>query len=148
VNQVLWEQWGQRVDRQRASGLSIAEFCRREGVSSVTFHTWKRKLQGTSVVRSGATEAASGHEAAKVSAAITRRRRSGPERADGAAPAGIANFVQVPVVGSRAGLWIELTLVDGTIVRIPQQNLAALQTVFTILRGGVVAPLLGEVSHV
>jgi hypothetical protein len=147
VNQVLWEQWGQRVDRQRASGLSIAEFCRREGVSSVTFHTWKRKLQGTTVVRSGATEAASGRGAAKVSAAITRRRRSGPVRADGAAPTGTANFVQVPVLGSRMGLWIELTLVDGTIVRIPQQNLAALQTVFTILRGGAVAPLLGEVSH-
>ena len=56
-------------------------------------------------------------------------------------------FCKLPVLGARSGPWIELTLVDGTIVRIPQQNLAALQTVFTILRGGEVAALAGEVSH-
>lgn len=44
-------------------------------------------------------------------------------------------------------MWIELTLVDGTIVRIPQQNLAALQTVFTILRGSAVSSTIGEVPH-
>jgi len=55
--------------------------------------------------------------------------------------------LELPVVGTRSGTWIELTLVDGTIVRIPQQNLAALQTVFTILRGGAMASLAGEVSH-
>jgi len=50
-------------------------------------------------------------------------------------------------LGARAGPWIELTLVAGTIVRIPQQNLAALQTVFTILRGGEAPAGQGEVSH-
>ena len=45
VNQVLWDQWRQRIERQRASGLSIAEFCRRENISRQGFHVWKRKLR-------------------------------------------------------------------------------------------------------
>lgn len=147
VNQVLWEQWRERMERQRQSGLSIAAFCRKEGVAAVTFHTWKRKLQGEAVARSAAAEVAPGRRAGKASDPISRRRGASPVRGDAAAKAGSANFLQLPVLGARSGPWIELTLVDGTIVRIPQQNLAALQTVFTILRGGAVAPLLGEVAH-
>jgi transposase-like protein len=147
VNQDLWEQWRERMERQRESGLSIAEFCRREGVSAVTFYTWKRKLQDEALVRSAAAESAPGRRTAKASGAISPRRRPRPRRADAAARGGGANFLQLPVLGARSGPWIELTLVDGTIVRIPQQNLAALQTVFTILRGGAVAAMPGEVAH-
>jgi len=34
VNRALWDQWQQRLERQRTSGLSVVEFCRREHVSS------------------------------------------------------------------------------------------------------------------
>ena len=148
VNQVLWEQWRERVERQRKSGLSIAEFCRKEGVSSITFHTWKRKLQGASSDGTSAAGGVSGRRGVKVSDAVTPRRRLRPAQAAAATTtAGSANFVQLPVVGARSAMWIELTLVDGAIVRIPQQNLAALQTVFTILRGSAVTSTIGEVSH-
>jgi hypothetical protein len=147
VNQVLWEQWRERMERQRESGLSIAEFCRKEGVSAVAFHTWKRKLRGQAVVRSPTGEAGPGRGAAKLSEATSPRRRPRAPRADGAARASSAKFLQLPVLGTRSGPWIELTLVDGTIVRIPQQNLAALQTVFMILRGGEIPAMPGEVSH-
>jgi hypothetical protein len=36
--------WRQRLQRQAASGLSIAAFCAREGVSSTSFQAWKRRL--------------------------------------------------------------------------------------------------------
>jgi hypothetical protein len=135
------------MERQRKSGLSIAEFCRKEGVSSVTFHTWKRKLQGESPDRSSATGGGVGVRGGKVSDTISPRRRPRPARDAATARAGRANFLELPVVGARSGTWIELTLVDGTIVRIPPQNLAALQTVFTILRGGAMASMVDEVSH-
>ena len=36
--------WRERLQRQATSGLSIAAFCAREGVSCVSFHAWKRRL--------------------------------------------------------------------------------------------------------
>lgn len=36
--------WRQRLQRQTSSGLSIPAFCAREGVSSASFHAWKRRL--------------------------------------------------------------------------------------------------------
>ena len=36
--------WRQRLQRQTSSGLSIPAFCSREGVSSASFHAWKRRL--------------------------------------------------------------------------------------------------------
>jgi hypothetical protein len=41
--------WRQRLQRQSASGLSIAAFCSREGVSSASFHAWKRRLAARSL---------------------------------------------------------------------------------------------------
>ena len=40
--------WEERLARQRASGLSVAEFCRRERVHPVTFYGWRRRLAGGS----------------------------------------------------------------------------------------------------
>lgn len=156
VNQVLWDRWRERLERQRRSGLSITEFCRKEGVSAVTFHTWKRKLRGEAMVgsagagaadRSTTDEGAAWRPTGPRSQAISSRRKPRRPRAGVAVRTGSANFLQLPVLGARSGPWIELTLVDGTIVRIPQQNLAALQTVFTILRGGEGLAQQGEVSH-
>jgi hypothetical protein len=36
--------WRQRFQRQAASGLSVAAFCAREGVSPNRFYYWKRRL--------------------------------------------------------------------------------------------------------
>ncbi len=36
--------WRQRLRRQTSSGLSISAFCAREGVSTVAFYAWKRRL--------------------------------------------------------------------------------------------------------
>jgi len=36
--------WRERLRRQTSSGLSIAAFCAREGVSSASFYAWRRRL--------------------------------------------------------------------------------------------------------
>jgi hypothetical protein len=37
--------WRERIRRQVDSGLSIARFCAREGLSVAAFHSWKRRLR-------------------------------------------------------------------------------------------------------
>ena len=39
------EWWRRQIQRQHEGGLTVAEFCRRLGVSTVTFHAWKRRLR-------------------------------------------------------------------------------------------------------
>ena len=39
------EWWRRQIQRQEDGGLTVAEFCRRLGVSTVTFYAWKRRLR-------------------------------------------------------------------------------------------------------
>jgi hypothetical protein len=43
--------------------------------------------------------------------------------------------LQLPVAAAPTMPWIELAMTDGTILRLPQQNLAALIAVLRVLRG-------------
>jgi hypothetical protein len=43
--------WQQRLQRQSTSGLSIFAFCAREGVSSTSFQSWKRRLAARSLTQ-------------------------------------------------------------------------------------------------
>jgi hypothetical protein len=52
-----------------------------------------------------------------------------------AAPPRPTDFLQLPVRAAQATPWIELAMADGTILRLPQQNLAALIAVLRVLRG-------------
>ncbi len=42
-----WHKWRDLIERQRASGFSVAAFCRRDGVAASSFFAWKRKLGST-----------------------------------------------------------------------------------------------------
>jgi len=46
-----------------------------------------------------------------------------------------SDFLPLPVTAMRPSPWVELSLADGTVVRLPQQNVAALITVLRVLRG-------------
>jgi transposase-like protein len=41
--------WRRQIQRQDESRLTVADFCRRLGVSPVTFYAWKRRLQQSPV---------------------------------------------------------------------------------------------------
>lgn len=147
VNPVLRDQWRQRIDRQPASGLSITAFCSREGVSQASFHAWKRRLHGPSPARRSSSQA---------SAARGSRKRPGASRGPAGArrvvvgrtvPTPGAGFLQLPVRAASSSPWIEFSLIDGTVVRVPQENLAALTTVLRVLRGDDGRSLAGEAHH-
>jgi hypothetical protein len=91
--------WRKRVNRQLRSGLSIEEYCRREGVSTASFYAWKRRLR--------ISHATAGKP-------VRRRVSKGQPRA--------GSFVQVPVAVNSA---IEVRFVDGTTVRVPAEHLAS-----------------------
>jgi len=135
VNQVLRDEWRKRIQRQQQSGLTVAEFCQREGVSAATYYGWKRKLRGR---RSPRTKKAAGR--GKVGSLTRHQGKSS------ATPSNIP-FVQLPMSAPAASPWIEVVLAEGTVVRLPQQNLAALQTVLRTLNGSASASAVGEVRH-
>ena len=99
--------WRGRVDGQLRSGLSVAEYCRREGFSAGSFYAWKRRLRtslGTSGKHTG--------------------RRSPRRGAVGGASRG--GFVQVPLAVESV---VDVRFADGTLVSVPVEYLAAtLQT--------------------
>ncbi len=41
----LRKAWRLRIDQQRQSGLTVAQFCRQEGVGAGSFYFWRRKLK-------------------------------------------------------------------------------------------------------
>lgn len=134
VNQALWDQWRKRLQRQQASGLSIAEFCRKENLSRQGFHLWKRKLPQAKSRRQASHQGG---------AAVLSRKRQGGGRpllashrqASPAIPSQPRGFLQLPVAATRSSPWSELALADGTVIRLPQQNVAALVAVLRVLRG-------------
>ena len=56
-------------------------------------------------------------------------------------------FVRLPLAPVRTHPWIELVLAEGTIIRVPQQNMTALHTVLQALGGTSRPPALGENQH-
>jgi hypothetical protein len=137
VNQVLRDEWRKRIQQQPQSGLTVAEFCQREGVSAATFYAWKRKLQ---TKRSSRAKKAPRRQKEGV-----RTHRQG----ESSATQSIADvpFVQLPLSVPAASPWIEVVLAEGTVVRLPQQNLAALQTVLRTLGGAAAASATGDVKY-
>lgn len=128
VNSELREAWRQRIERHQQSGLTVAAFCVREGVTQGTFFTWKRKLRGKH------------HSKANRPA----RRQPAPAVRPVAPDSSKATFVQLPISSTQASPWIELVLAEGTIIRVPQQNLAALQVVLRAIGGSSRWPAIEE----
>jgi hypothetical protein len=127
--------WRERLKRQSESGLTIEAFCQQEGVSTSMFYRWQRHFQNASSESAASEATNTAHPRGKNRG--TRPRRQQPE----VAPASESprEFLRLPVRNVRSMPWIELTLVDGTVIRIPQENHVALSTVLRTLRpeGGV-----------
>ncbi len=85
--------WRETIARRARSGLSVREFCEREGLALSTYHYWRRELARRDAEPVGVS----------------------PEKVDSSRPA----FVPVSLEG-RSAAAIEIELVDGTIVRVPR----------------------------
>ena len=58
-----------------------------------------------------------------------------------------SQFLQLPVRSVRSMPWIELTLADGTVVRLPQENLEALSMVLQALQAEHRGGMTSETRH-
>ena len=145
-NRDLWDQWRQHVSGQRASGLSIAAYCQRRGIATATFYAWKRKLQGPPRLRSARQRVTPTSRAGKGDSSPSLRQRPQNVASLSASPRREHDFLQLPIREVRSSPWIELTLIDGTLVRIPQENLTALTTLLCVLRGELPSGS-GEARH-
>lgn len=107
ANPKLASLWRDRVERQRRSGLSIWEYCRREGFSAGSFYAWKRRLYA-----SRSTVASKAKKQGQQDASRRQPRRGG--------------FVQFPLTVDST---MEVRFVDGTTVSVSAEKLAVtLQT--------------------
>lgn len=132
---VLLTQWRERLKRQSESGMTVEAFCQQEGVSTSMFYRWQRQLhdrpaEPTTSPSGGSTRKPARKQQDKQSS----RGRSEVAAASEPATEHPPEFLRLPVRSVRSMPWIELTLVDGTVVRIPQENHAALALVLRTLR--------------
>jgi transposase-like protein len=93
------EWWRRQIQRQQDGTLSIAEFCRRLGVSTVTFYAWKRRFR----------------EAPSASPPISERPAAKPSAANGiSGPA----FLPVSIREAGPDGQLEIELTNACIVRL------------------------------
>jgi hypothetical protein len=133
-NGQLQKTWQNRIDRQRRSGQTVIQFCQQEGVSTPSYYKWKRKLQ---------TEQPAQQKKTTRRKAKAQKRRPVKVAASSTSPP----FVQLPLPAPPSCPWIEVVLSEGTIVRIPQQNLAALKTVLGALGNSTPPSAMEETRH-
>ena len=90
-----WLDWKQRLESQKASGLSVAVFCLQEGVSLSTFYRWQQQVK-------------SGIPATLLEEEVDRRRTE-PEEAEE------TTFLPISLKASP----VEIELPNGGVVRLP-----------------------------
>jgi transposase-like protein len=94
------EWWRRQIQCQKEGSLSVAEFCRRRGVSTVTFYAWKRRFR----------------EALPASPLVPERpsARPMPEANGALTPA----FLPVSILDAGAAGQLEIELANACIVRL------------------------------
>jgi transposase-like protein len=143
---VLLTEWRERLKRQSESGLTVEAFCEKEGVSTSMFYRWQRHFQNGSPESTASRAGDAVHRPGKKRGG--RPRRQQPEAAPTTEPAAMLprECLRLPVRSGRSMPWIELTLANGTVIRIPQENHAALSIVLQTLRPESSGPL-AEARH-
>ena len=127
--------WKEQIERQPSSGLTISEFCRREQISEANFYRWKRKLKEAANRQAPGGSKGRTVRSKELSPQSAVRLQT-PERASGQTDATHnATFFQIPLPQPRGGAWIEIVSNQGTVIRLPQQNLAAFELALAALNG-------------
>ena len=102
------EAWRRRLERFSSWSGTVAEFCRREGVTQGTFYLWRKRLP-----REGASSGAVG----SVLAPEAVRPMGEAQR--------VASFVELSLTGRAA--MVEIELPNGAVVRVPAEHEATLR---------------------
>ncbi len=160
LNQALHQAWRERVSRQESSGKSISEFCRQEGISPPSFFAWKRRLRINPSI--GPLPSKAGPRKRQGRAILKRslgvRRGVATVGIPGSSSGVHADRTRQPglLAGSFHAIacappcgtgWTELVLGDGTLIRVPSENLAALELVLSTLTGRAKATPDRETWH-
>ena len=143
----LLTEWRERLKRQVESGLTVEAFCKEEGVSTSVFYRWQRHFRNASATTTEPAVEDASPRSGRKRGGPTRRKRAKVATASEPTTAHPPEFLRLPVRGVRSMPWIELTLADGTVVRIPQENHAALSTVLQTLRAENGNGMLAEARH-
>jgi len=119
------EQRREWVRKQVESGLSAARFCRENALNPNCFHTWKRDLLA---VQSRAARTNSKRTTPRSVAieSVAIESRAGSKRP--------SSFLQIPASIPSSPTWVEVSMADGIVVRVPAANLAALKMVLSSLK--------------
>jgi transposase-like protein len=99
--------WQERLRRYARSGVAVAEFCDREGISAPSFYQWRRRLAEAS--------------------ARSRQKRSPPAHGGETDPV----FRQVTLSGSGGVVAVELP--SGVRLELPAENLPLVRAVVSEL---------------
>ncbi len=118
VEDSVWSERQDWIRKQEESGLSVAQFCRDNGLHVGNFHAWRlrfAKLRDRSQIGSGQMVGSGRPLQAFLQLPMPQATATAPSNAAGSSS------------------WIELSLADGMVVRVPASNLAALETVLKSL---------------
>ena len=123
-------EWLERIERQARSGLTVAKFCEQESIGPASFYQWKRKLTrdtpDTPQDRDRRPEFGNGRPALR-SQTAARDSTLAPQ---------VPAFVQLPTIPQHSGSGlVELTAPNGMLIRVPAQNLAALELILSSIHG-------------
>lgn len=132
VDSALWDQRREWVQKQLLSGLSAGKFCRENALNLNNFQAWKRRLKRSDQNDSPSSQPRS----RKKSPLVIAKARGNAESV------GHPAFVQIPTSSVASSPWIEVSLSEGIVVRVPSSNLAALRMVLGVLKPA------SEVNHV
>jgi transposase-like protein len=102
------EAWRRRLERFSSWSGTVAEFCRREGVTQGTFYLWRRRLP---------QEGASSGGVGSVLDPEARRSTGDAQR--------VVSFVELSLTGRAA--MVEIELPNGAVVRVPAEHEATLR---------------------
>jgi hypothetical protein len=130
LSKSVWESRRRLLEQQSHSGLSVAAFCRRQKISLATFYAWKRRFEAPMTVAKQES---------------LRPEKTGVRTPKSASP--LPSFAQLPVPMNRGGSCVEISLSDGTIVRVPAHHLEAVQLVFNALRRDGQGARIGGDDH-
>ena len=45
------DEWAERIAAQQRSGMSVKQFCKKQGLTEYSFYAWRKRLQETGLVR-------------------------------------------------------------------------------------------------